>query len=63
MQQIELEKYCEKKNHNIYSRLDIKSFYKSIEHFKLIKIIKENYNDPKVVAMLENIITNPIEIP
>jgi RNA-directed DNA polymerase len=44
-------------------RADIKSFYASIPHFKLIKDIKKHYNDPKVIAMLENIITNPIDTP
>lgn len=44
-------------------RVDIKSFYKSIPHFKLIQDIKKYYDDPNVQAMLENIITNPIETP
>lgn len=44
-------------------RADIKSFYKSIQHHKLIQDIKQYYDDPKVQLMLENIITNPIETP
>ncbi len=48
---------------NYVLRVDIKSFYKSIQHHKLIQDIKEHYDDPKVQAMLENIITNPIETP
>ena len=44
-------------------RVDIKSFYKSIQHHKLINDIKQYYDDPKVQFMLENIITNPIETP
>ena len=48
---------------NYILRADIKSFYKSIPHFKLIQDIKKYYDDPKVQAMLENIITNPIDTP
>lgn len=44
-------------------RADIKSFYCSIPHFKLVQDIKKYYDDPKVQAMLEDIITNPIETP
>jgi retron-type reverse transcriptase len=44
-------------------RADIKSFYKSIPHHKLIQDIKRYYDDPKLIAMLENIITNPIDAP
>ncbi len=44
-------------------RADIKSFYKSILHYKLIRDIKKNYDDPKIQAMLENIITNPVDTP
>ena len=42
---------------------DIKSFYKSISHHKLIQDIKQHYDDEKVQAMLEAIVTNPIETP
>jgi RNA-directed DNA polymerase len=44
-------------------RADIKSFYKSIPHHKLIQDINKLYDDPKVQVMLEQIITNPIETP
>ena len=44
-------------------REDIRSFYKSILHHKLIADIKKHYDDPKLIYMLENIITNPIDAP
>ena len=44
-------------------RADIKSFYKSIPHHKLIQDIKKFYDDPKVQFMLQEIIANPIETP
>jgi len=44
-------------------RIDIKSYYASIPHFKLLQDIKKYYHDPNVLAMLENIITNPIDTP
>lgn len=44
-------------------RADIRSFYKSIPHYKLIQDIKKLYDDPKVQFMLQEIITNPIETP
>ncbi|MGQ3892783.1 reverse transcriptase domain-containing protein [Legionella sp. CNM-4043-24] len=44
-------------------RADIKSFYKSISHHRLIQDINQIYDDSKVRIMLENIITNPIETP
>lgn len=46
-----------------FLRADVKSFYASIPHFKLLSDIKKYYDDPKLLAMLENIITNPIETP
>ncbi len=48
---------------NYLIRADIKSFYKSIPHYKLLQDIREIYDDPKVLAMLEKVITNPIETP
>ena len=48
---------------NYVLRVDIKSFYASIPHFKLIQDIKKYYHDPKLIAMLEGIITNPIDAP
>ena len=44
-------------------RADIKSFYKSIPHYKLIQDIKTHYQDQNVQSMLENIITNPVDTP
>lgn len=46
-----------------FIRADIKSFYRSIPHHKLIQDIKKYYDDPKLTMMLENIITNPIDTP
>lgn len=46
-----------------FIRADIKSFYKSILHHKLIDDIKQHYDDPKLINMLTNIIKNPIETP
>ena len=48
---------------NYIIRADIKSFYKSIPHYKLIEDIKKYYDDQKVQAMLERIIKNPIDTP
>lgn len=48
---------------NYIIRADIKSFYKSIPHYKLIQDIKKYYDDPKLQTMLANIITNPIDTP
>jgi RNA-directed DNA polymerase len=48
---------------NYIIRADIKSFYRSIQHHKLIQDINKLYSDPKVRAMLENIIVNPIDTP
>ena len=44
-------------------RVDIRSYYASIPHYKLLNEIKRYYHDPKIIAMLENIITNPIDTP
>lgn len=52
-----------KQNPKYIIRADIKSFYKSIPHHQLVQDIKQHYNDPKVQAMLEQIIINPIETP
>jgi RNA-directed DNA polymerase len=46
-----------------FIRVDIKSFYASIPHFKLLQDIQKYYDDPKLIAMLERIITNPIDAP
>ena len=42
-------------------RADIKSYYSSIPHYKLVEDVKKNYDDPKVQAMLEAIIRNGLE--
>jgi RNA-directed DNA polymerase len=44
-------------------RADIKSFYASIPHHKLIQDINTLYDDPNVQAMLKEIIINPVETP
>jgi RNA-directed DNA polymerase len=44
-------------------RADIRSFYKSIPHYKLIQDVKKFYDDPKIQMMLEEVINNPIETP
>lgn len=46
-----------------FIRTDIKSFYKSIRHYKLIRDIKQHYDDLKLISMLSNIIKNPIDTP
>ena len=53
----------QEKKPNYFIRADIRSFYKSILHHKLIKDIKQHFDDTKVHAMLEEIITNPIDTP
>ena len=44
-------------------RADIKSFYKSIPHHKLLEDLRKTYDDPKLIRMFEEIIKNPIETP
>ena len=44
-----------------FIRADIKSFYSSILHYKLLQDIRKIYSDPKLIKMLKDIITNPIE--
>jgi len=46
-----------------FIRTDIRSFYKSIPHYKLIQDIKKYYDDPQLISMLANIIKNPIDTP
>lgn len=58
-----IKQVLEDEKPNYIIRADIKSFYKSIPHHKLIQDIKKYYDDPKVQAMLESIITNPLETP
>ena len=50
-------------NPRYFIRTDIKSFYKSIPHYKLIQDVKKYYDDPKLISMITNIINNPIDTP
>ncbi len=58
-----IRKVLEEEKPEYIIRADIKSFYKSISHHKLIQDIKLYYDDPKVQKMLAEVITNPIETP
>ncbi len=58
-----IKQVLEANQHHYVIRADIRSFYKSILHHKLINDIKKYYDDPKLTNMLENIITNPIDAP
>lgn len=57
-----IKEVLEEERPQYFIRADVKSFYASIPHFKLVADIKKHYNDLKVQAVLENIITNPIGI-
>jgi RNA-directed DNA polymerase len=43
-------------------RIDIKSYYASIDHRILLKQIRQNYDDPKILRYLEDIITIPVDV-
>ncbi len=58
-----IKQVLEEQNPQYLIRADIKSFYKSIPHHQLIEDINQHYDDPKVQAMLKEIIVNPIETP
>jgi RNA-directed DNA polymerase len=58
-----IKQVLEEEKPNYFLRVDIRSYYASIPHFKLLQDIKRYYHDPKVITMLENIITNPIDTP
>jgi retron-type reverse transcriptase len=58
-----IRQVLEEKKPQFLIRADIKSFYASIPHFRLLQDIRKHYDDTKLLAMLENIITNPIETP
>jgi RNA-directed DNA polymerase len=58
-----IKQVLEEDKPNYVLRVDIKSFYASIPHFKLIQDIKKYYHDTQLIAMLEGIITNPIDAP
>ena len=53
----------EKKQPRYFIRADIKSFYSSIPHYKLVQDVKNTFDDVKAQAMLERVIRNPIETP
>src|SRR3990167_3992826 len=56
-----IREVLQKEQPKYFIRADIKSFYKSIPHHKLIQDIKKYYDDQKLIGMLENIIKNPID--
>src|SRR5262249_30223673 len=58
-----IKQVLHEKNPEYVIRVDIKSFYKSIPHFKLMQDIRTYYHDPKLLVMLERVITNPIDAP
>ena len=58
-----IREVLQKENPKYFIRADVKSFYKSISHGKLISDIKKYYDDPKLIVMLQNIIKNPIDSP
>lgn len=58
-----IKQVLEKEKHKYFLRVDIRSYYASIPHYKLLNDIKQHYHDPKIIAMLENIVTNPIDTP
>lgn len=58
-----IKQVLEEEKPKYFLRVDIRSYYASIPHFKLLNDIKQYYHDPKVITMLKNIITNPIDTP
>lgn len=58
-----IKQVLEEEKPKYFLRVDIRSYYASIPHYKLLNDIKQYYHDPKMIAMLENIITNPIDTP
>lgn len=56
-----IREVLQKSNPKYFIRTDIRSFYKSIRHYKLIQDVKKYYDDPKLIKLLENIIKNPID--
>jgi RNA-directed DNA polymerase len=58
-----IRKILDEDKPQFFLRADIKSYYKSICHFKLIACIKKHYDDHNVQKMLAEIIKNPIETP
>jgi len=58
-----IQEVLQKERPKYFLRADIKSFYKSILHHKLIEDVKQHYDDPKLIAVLKEIIINPIDTP
>jgi len=58
-----IRQILQEKKPKFFIRVDVKSFYRSIPGFKLIQDLKQYYEDPKVIKMLENVIKNPIDTP
>ncbi len=58
-----IRQILQEENPKYVLRVDIKSYYKSIRHHKLQADIRQYYDDPNLLRMLENIISNPIETP
>lgn len=59
----QIQQALKKDKPNYFIRADIKSYYKSIVHYKLIADVKKYYDDPKLIQMLVSIIENPIDAP
>ena len=58
-----IREVLQKEQPKYFIRTDIKSFYKSISQYKLTQDIKKYYDDSKLIAMLTDIIKNPIDTP
>lgn len=58
-----IRKILQDENPNFIIRADIKAFYSSILHHKLLKDIEKAYDDPSLIEILKRVITNPIETP
>lgn len=56
-----IHKILQEEKPNYFIRADIKSFYSSIPHYKLLQDISKIYDDPKLIKMLKNIVINPVE--
>ena len=51
-----IKEVLEKEKHKYFLRVDIRSYYASIPHYKLLNDIKQHYHDPKIIAMLETLV-------
>ena len=58
----ELTDACRSGEYHYFCRMDIKSYYASIDHKILLAQIKDNYDDPIVLKYLEDIITTGIDV-